>query len=208
MQDTPLAIIINTRGVFICLGHAVFMADFVGSRVDRYEVQARVGTGGMARVYRAHDTNLDRTVAIKILHEHLADDPSFKERFEREAKLVASLSHPNIVQVYDFNVVWRDEFPQYYMVMPFLPGKTLRDVLAEGAAKGELPSYDRVLEVMLSLTEALGYAHAAGMLHRDVKPANIMLTDKGKIILTDFGIARMVVSSRLTQDGVSTGTPA
>jgi serine/threonine protein kinase len=184
------------------------MADFVGSRVDRYEVQARVGTGGMARVYRAHDTNLDRTVAIKILHEHLADDPNFKERFEREAKLVASLSHPNIVQVYDFNVVWRDEFPQYYMVMPFLPGKTLRDVLAEGAAKGELPSYDRVLEVMLSLTEALGYAHAAGMVHRDVKPANIMLTDKGKVILTDFGIARMVVSSRLTQDGVSTGTPA
>ena len=184
------------------------MADTVNIKVDRYLLQERVGTGGMARVYRAIDTNLDRAVAIKILHEHLSDDPSFKERFEREAKLIASLNHPNIVQIYDFNWFERDGYPVYYMVMPFLPGKTLAETLDDLTEAGERMSHDNVLRLALELSDALGYAHTAGMIHRDVKPANIILNERGQAVLTDFGIARLIESSRLTQDGISTGTPA
>jgi hypothetical protein len=184
------------------------MADTVNTKIDRYLLQERIGTGGMARVYRAIDTNLDRAVAIKILHEHLSDDPSFKERFEREAKLIASLNHPNIVQIYDFNWFERDGFPVYYMVMPLILGKTLAETLDDMAVAGERMPHDAVLRLTLELADALGYAHAAGMIHRDVKPANIILNERGQAILMDFGIARLIESSRLTQDGISTGTPA
>ena len=184
------------------------MADTVNTKVDRYLLQERIGTGGMARVYRAIDTNLDRAVAIKILHEHLSDDPSFKERFEREAKLIASLNHPNIVQIYDFNWFERDGYPVYYMVMPLIPGKTLATTLDDLAEAGERLPHDNVLRLALELSDALGYAHTAGMIHRDVKPANIILNERGQAVLTDFGIARLIESSRLTQDGISTGTPA
>lgn len=184
------------------------MVDIVNTRIDRYLLQERIGTGGMARVYKAVDTNLDRLVAIKILHEHLSDDPSFKERFEREAKLIASLNHPNIVQIYDFNWFERDGYPVYYMVMPFIPGKTLATVLDDLALRNEHMPHDNVLRLALELADALGYAHNAGMVHRDVKPANIILNERGQAVLTDFGIARLIESSRLTQDGISTGTPA
>lgn len=184
------------------------MADTANLRIDRYVLQERIGTGGMARVYKALDTNLDRPVAIKILHEHLSDDPSFKERFENEAKLIASLNHPNIVQIYDFNWYDRDGFPVYYMVMPYIPGKTLATILDEYALTNTRMPHDNVLRLTMELADALGYAHAAGMIHRDVKPANIILNERGQAILTDFGIARLIESSRLTQDGISTGTPA
>jgi serine/threonine protein kinase len=184
------------------------MADIVNTRIDRYLLQERIGTGGMARVYKAIDTNLDRLVAIKILHEHLSDDPSFKERFEREAKLIASLNHPNIVQIYDFNWFERDGYPVYYMVMPFIPGKTLATVLDDLYTRNERMPHDNVLRLALEMADALGYAHNAGMVHRDVKPANIILNERGQAVLTDFGIARLIESSRLTQDGISTGTPA
>lgn len=184
------------------------MADSVNTRIDRYILQERIGTGGMARVYKAIDTNLDRAVAIKILHEHLSDDPSFKERFEREAKLIASLNHPNIVQIYDFNWFEQDGYPVYYMVMPFIPGDTLATVLENLHDDSERMSHDHVLRLGLELADALGYAHSAGMIHRDVKPANIILNERDQAVLTDFGIARLIESSRLTQDGISTGTPA
>ena len=184
------------------------MADTANIKIDRYLLQERIGSGGLARVYRAIDTNLDRAVAIKILHEHLSDDPSFKERFEREAKLIASLNHPNIVQIYDFNWFERDGYPVYYMVMPLIPGKTLATILDELAETGERMAHDNVLRLTLDLADALGYAHTAGMIHRDVKPANIILNERDQAVLTDFGIARLIESSRLTQDGISTGTPA
>jgi serine/threonine protein kinase len=186
------------------------MTDVISSRIDRYELYERIGTGGMARVYRAKDLNLDRIVAIKILHDHLADDPTFKERFEREARFVAALNHPNIVQIFDFNAIERDGFPIYYMVMPFIAGRSLRDVIEDVESRGERLSYDRIMRLMLDVTDALSYAHAAGVVHRDVKPANILIDTEGKAVLTDFGIARMAQgnSSRLTQDGMSTGTPA
>lgn len=178
------------------------------NRLERYEIRERLGAGGMARVYRAWDTHLERLVAIKILHEHLADDDTFKERFEREAKFIASLNHPNIVQVYDYKATERDGFPLYYMVMSYVEGKTLRQVLEEAANARQPLSHAEVLHYTHNLCDALGYAHERGMVHRDVKPGNVILNARGDAILTDFGIARMVATSRLTQDGVSTGTPA
>jgi serine/threonine protein kinase len=206
MRRIPLAcmIVVDDDALWSPSG----MAEIINSRLDRYVIQERIGAGGMARVYKAWDTNLERPVAVKILHEHLADDSNFKERFEREAKLVAALNHPNIVQIYDFNAVERDGSTLYYMVMSYIPGKTLRDLLEELAARDEILSFDRILELMFNLIDAIGYAHAAGMVHRDVKPGNILLNEHGQAVLTDFGIARMLQSARLTQDGVSTGTPA
>ena len=183
------------------------MIDLINGQLDRYELKERIGTGGMARVYKAWDTSLERLVAIKILHEHLADDPTFKERFEREAKFIASFNHPNIVQVYDFNVIYRDGLSVCYMVMSYIPGQTLRDMLEESTMQGKHLPLARVRELVDDLTQALGYAHMRGMVHRDVKPGNILLNEHGRAILTDFGIARMVQSNRLTADGVSTGTP-
>jgi serine/threonine protein kinase len=184
------------------------MTEMSNTRIDRYEIRERVGSGGMARVYKAWDTVLERLVAVKILHDHLADDPSFKERFEREAKIVAGFDHPNIVRIYDYSVVDRDGYPLYYMVMSYISGKTLRRLLEESSTAGELLSQQRMLAIIENIADALGYAHARGMVHRDVKPGNILLNEQGQAILTDFGIARLAEGSRLTQEGVSTGTPA
>lgn len=183
------------------------MTDAGVLKIERYEIRDKVGTGGSARVYKAWDTVLDRFVAIKVLHDHLADDDSFRERFEREAKFVASFNHPNIMQIYDFSIVERDGYPVYYMVMPYIAGKSLRQVLEQALLTGQKLPFDLVLRLMEDLSAALTYAHNQGMTHRDVKPGNILLDERGAAILTDFGIARLVNSSRLTQEGVSTGTP-
>ncbi len=183
------------------------MIDLLNGQLDRYELKERLGSGGMARVYKAWDTNLERLVAIKILHEHLADDPTFKERFEREAKFIAGFNHPNVVQVYDYDVINRNGVPLCYMVMSYIPGQTLREYLEAAETRSERLPHERVRELVMDMTNALGYAHARGMVHRDVKPGNIILDEHGKAVLTDFGIARMVQSTRLTADGVSTGTP-
>ena len=181
---------------------------FMSASLGRYEVRERLGTGGMARVFKGYDTNLGRVVAIKILHEHLADEPTFKERFEREAKLVGSLNHPYIVQMYDYNTIYRGGQSIYYMVMSYLPGPTLREVMSEISTKDEHFSHERVLHITLILLEALGYAHDRGMIHRDVKPANILMNERNEPVLTDFGIARLVQGSSLTQEGLTVGTPA
>ena len=184
------------------------MTDASTTRIGRYELRERLGAGGMARVYKAWDTTLQRLVAIKILHEHLAEDPSFKERFEREARMVASFNHPNIVQLYDFDSVTLNGFLQYYMVMSYVPGTTLRRELdTQPAPQRGLP-LERAQTISNDLCAALTYAHARGMVHRDVKPGNVLIDENGRAILTDFGIARLAQSTRLTQDGSSTGTPA
>jgi serine/threonine protein kinase len=174
----------------------------------RYEIRERIGAGGMARVFKALDVNLDRWVAVKILHDHLVDDPSFKERFTREAKFVASLNHPNIVQIYDYNSFERDGVPVYYMVMPLIKGPTLRAIIDSHARNGRPLPHAQALKLVLDLCDALGYAHEQGMAHRDIKPGNVMMDSSGRTILTDFGIARMITAPRLTQDSVATGTPA
>lgn len=173
----------------------------------RYEVQERIGTGGMARVYKAYDTNLERVVAIKLLHDHLADHGTFKERFIREAKFVAGFNHPNIVQVYDFNVLETEDGALYYMVMPYIPGPTLKQVLSDLSRSGQRMPHNRVLEIFRDLCDALSYAHSRGMIHRDVKPANILFDEHDRAVLTDFGIARLAESSGLTQEGFTAGTP-
>jgi serine/threonine protein kinase len=175
--------------------------------IDRYELRERLGAGGMARVYKAWDTRLERWVAIKILHDHLADDPNFKDRFEREAKFIASLSHPNIVQVFDYK---RDESfgeAMYYMVMPLIEGQTLRQLVIDENGRFRRLPVTRLLQITKDLTDALAYAHEQGMVHRDVKPGNVLISTDGRAILTDFGIARMAASARTTLDGTSSGTP-
>src|SRR5260221_12059951 len=137
----------------------------------------------MAEVFKAYQQSLDRYVAVKLLHPFLADDPEFKDRFEREARNVARLRHPNIVQVYDFE--YDTESESYYMVMEFIAGQTLKDYLVQLGGK-RMP-IGEVLRIMRGATEALSYAHARGMIHRDVKPATLMMDTDGRIVLTDFG---------------------
>lgn len=183
------------------------MSEITQTRIGRYEIRERIGAGGTARVYKAWDSNLERMVALKILYEHLAEDTTFKERFEREAKLIAGFNHPNIVQVYDFNTYVRDDIPFYYMVMSYIPGRTLREELEELQKQGKSLPFDRILQIMINLTDALGYAHQRDMVHRDVKPGNIIFREDGQAVLTDFGIARMTRSERMTQQGMTSGTP-
>jgi beta-lactam-binding protein with PASTA domain len=174
----------------------------VGRLVDgRYLVESRIAAGGMATVYRALDRRLDREVALKVMHDNLAVDDEFVYRFVREARAAARLSHPNVVQVFDQG---SDE-GTLYLAMEYLPGRTLRDVLAERGALTPRESVS-VLEPVLG---ALGAAHRAGIVHRDVKPENVILTDDGRIKVADFGLAGAItgpISS--TANGELLGTVA
>ncbi len=171
----------------------------------KYAVTAQIGRGGMADVYRARHPTLDRDVAIKVIQPQFVTTGEFEERFRREAKLVASLRHPNIVQVYDYDVV--DGQP--YMVMEFLDGASLAERLAQYRARGERPPLDETPHILEAIAAALDYAHDRGAIHRDVKPANILFTSTGEPVLTDFGIAKMVGGAvQLSARGMPIGTPA
>jgi tetratricopeptide (TPR) repeat protein/tRNA A-37 threonylcarbamoyl transferase component Bud32 len=172
--------------------------------LGKYELQERLGRGGMAEVYKAHHPELDRLVAIKILHPHLADEPDFITRFRREAQAIAQLRHPHIVQVFDFDT----DNGQPYMVMEYLPGRSLKDSLDERFARGERLPVDAVLNLFRDLLGAVQYAHAQGMIHRDLKPANVIERPDGRAVLTDFGIARLLSAHKLTATGESFGSPA
>ncbi len=182
------------------------MSDRVGEIIDgRYEITSLISRGGMATVYSAMDLRLDRTVAIKIMHEHLAQDEEFVSRFIREAKAAAALSHPNLVQVYDQG--WNQGgIPAVFLVMEYIPGATLRDHLF---AVGHLGTKES-LEIIEQVLSALVYAHRAGIIHRDIKPENIMITSDGRAKLGDFGLARAVsMGNTLTADAnVLLGTVA
>lgn len=160
----------------------------------------------MAEVYRAYHSALDRYVAIKILHPFLSDDPEFKDRFEREARNVAKLKHPNIVQVYDFD--YDPEGESYYMVMELINGPTLKDRLFDLGSVGQQFAVTDTLHIIGSAAEALAYAHARNMIHRDVKPANLMIDEDSRVVLTDFGIAKIVTGAQFTSTGGMIGTPA
>jgi serine/threonine-protein kinase len=151
---------------------------------DRYRVDARIGSGGMAEVYRGHDPVLNRTVAIKILLAQWARDMSFVDRFRREAQAAARLNHPNIVAVYDTGV----DGDTKWIVMEYIEGKTLHDFLADGRR----PTPVQACEIAGSICGALASAHAQGVIHRDIKPANVMVTRDGTVKLMDLGIARLV----------------
>jgi serine/threonine-protein kinase len=175
----------------------------VGRVLDgRYHVESRLARGGMATVYLAVDRRLDRTIAIKVMHPQLAEDEEFVSRFIREAKSAARLSHPNVVAVYDQGA----DDGTVFLAMEHVAGRTLRDLMRE---KGRL-SARQTLEVMESVLAALGAAHHAGIVHRDVKPENVLLADDGRIKVADFGLARAVsgATSHTSATGVLMGTVA
>ncbi|GGX16973.1 Stk1 family PASTA domain-containing Ser/Thr kinase [Streptomyces lomondensis] len=160
----------------------------------RYELGQVLGRGGMAEVYLAHDTRLGRTVAVKTLRADLARDPSFQARFRREAQSAASLNHPAIVAVYDTGEDYIDNVSIPYIVMEYVDGSTLRELLHSG--RRLLP--ERAMEMTIGILQGLEYAHRNGIVHRDIKPANVMLTRNGQVKVMDFGIARAMGDSGMT----------
>ncbi|HEX6951876.1 MAG TPA: protein kinase [Gaiellaceae bacterium] len=166
---------------------------------DRYELEELVGTGGMSSVFRARDRQLERRVAIKILHQHYAEDPEYLERFRREARAVAKLSHPNIVTVIDRG----DDDGRQYIVFEHVEGENLKELVIRS---GRLP-VRRALELALAVADGLAFAHNHGLVHRDVKPQNVLLNRDGEVKVTDFGIARSLhVDQGVTQTGTVLGT--
>jgi serine/threonine-protein kinase len=175
------------------------MADLSGRLIAaRYQVQSLVASGGMASVYLATDTVLEREVALKVIHPHLAGDKSFVDKFRREAKMAAKLSHPNLVNVFDQG----SDGQIIFLAMEYVPGITLRDAMNDFGALDA----NRTLEIIEPLTAGLAAAHSAGILHRDLKPENVFLSDAGSIKLGDFGLARAISSH--TQTGSVVGTVA
>ncbi len=181
--------------------------EFIGRYLGKYRIVERVGRGGMAQVFKAYHPDLDRFVAIKLLHQFLAEDPEFKTRFKHEAQNVAKLRYPNVLQVYDFDFDEASE--SYYMVTEFIEGPTLKSLLLDLASEGKRLPLAETVRICRDVGRALAYAHARGMIHRDVKPANVMIDADGRIVLTDFGIAKILGGSTgLTASGALMGTPA
>lgn len=173
----------------------------VGQVLDgRYRIESRIARGGMATVYVARDIRLDRVIALKVMHPNLAQDDDFVRRFIGEAKAAAGLSHRNVVAVYDQGT----DGQHVFLAMEYVPGHTLRDLLAERGRLGPREA----LEIMQPVLAALGAAHRAGLVHRDVKPENVLLTDDGQIRVADFGLARAETASKQTKTGMIIGTVA
>jgi serine/threonine-protein kinase len=166
----------------------------------RYRFERRLGHGGMATVYLAHDTELDRAVAVKLLAENVAADAELRERFVREARLAARLSHPNVVSVFDAG----EDHGRPYIVMEHVEGETLAELLAR---RGRLPP-EEARQLALQACRGLAHAHESGLVHRDVKPQNLLLRRDGTLKIADFGIARAVEGTSLTQAGTVLGTAA
>lgn len=189
----------------------------VPERLDKYKLVERLGHGGLAEVWKALDTQLERHVAIKLLRPDLRSDPKFLMRFQREAQLIASLHHPNIVQIHDFQVFRSEDdspTPIAYMVMDYVEGETLADYIGRTSGKGQVPSPTEILNIFTSISLAVDYAHQHTMIHRDIKPANILLDKRntsinpmGEPLLTDFGVARLLGASSNTMSGAQLGTP-
>ena len=158
---------------------------------DRYEILKILGEGGMANVYLAQDTILERKVAVKVLRGDLASDEKFVRRFQREALAASSLNHPNVVQMYDVG----EDDGNFYIVMEYIEGRTLKQLIKK---RGKL-TFSEVVDIMLQLTEGMSHAHDAYIIHRDIKPQNVLILDNGLVKITDFGIAMALNSSQLTQ---------
>lgn len=192
------------------------MAMDTGSRrLGRYELREHLGRGGMAEVWKALDTQLQRYVAIKLMHADLQDDPTFITRFLREARIMASLHHPNIVQIHDFQVSGppESEGPLAYIVMDYIEGPTLADYIHNTSGMHKFPSAAQIVNFFLSIGSAVDFAAQQGMIHRDIKPANILLDTHntaqnpvGEPMLTDFGIARLLATSTGVMSGSWLGT--
>lgn len=159
---------------------------------DRYECLKRIGSGGMGDVYKAHDRRLDRIVAIKVLKSEYNEDENFIRKFRRESLAAASISHPNIVSIYDVGMETVGDEDVYYIVMEYIDGKTLKELIKE---EGML-SQNQALNYLIQIAEALKIAHNKNIIHRDIKSQNIMVTRDNRVKVTDFGIARMAEMPR------------
>jgi serine/threonine-protein kinase len=178
------------------------MSELVGRKLGKYMLEAQLGEGGMAAVFQSQHPQFHRPVAIKILPPTIGQDPSFRTRFEREGRTIASLNHPSIIRVYDID----EADGLFYMVMDLLPGGTLEARLREGGLDRRWS-----VDLVVKMAEALEYAHTHGVIHRDIKPSNILLDGEGQPVLADFGIARMAQAEgdpNLTAVGTVMGTPA
>ena len=180
------------------------MADLIGRNLGKYRIVAHLGQGGMAQVYKAYQPGLDRYVAIKVLHPHLAKDQEFVGRFEREARLVSRLRHQHILQVFDFE----SNTEQHYMVMELVNGPNLRDEFAYRRQKGQVYSLPEIGRMLIALCQGAAYAHQQGMIHRDIKPSNLMFTEDGQLLIVDFGIARILGNTQYTITGALIGSPS
>jgi len=169
---------------------------------DRYKIEELIGRGGMSTVYKATDPNLQRDVAIKLIHPYLSNDADFIRRFQTEAATVAAFHHPNIVQVYDFN----HDGENFYIVLEYIPGETLQDHLDGLKASGTKISLNQAIRILLDICDALAYAHEKGVIHRDIKPANIMLNERGRAVLMDFGLIKILKAASHTATGAIVGT--
>ena len=176
------------------------MAGLIGQRLGQYGILSVLGQGGMSTVYRARQLSIHRDVAIKVIEARVSQDDDFLKRFEQEAQLIATLSHTHIVKVFDYG----RQDTKIYLVMELLSGGTLNDMLQ----KGPLPP-DRVFRIVDQATSALDYAHQKGVVHRDLKPQNLLFDEAGNVLLSDFGLAMLVnQTSAMTQTGLTLGTPA
>lgn len=188
------------------------MADLIGRTLGKYRIEARIGSGGMGEVYRGVHVSLNRPAAIKVMSQHVAGDSNFQERFKREARSAAALTHPNIVEVYDFG----EENGLYFLVMELVSDGSLHTLLRRRAA-GAPPSLPLLLHLIRQAAEGIGYAQRQGMTHRDIKPDNLLLrrqtvppgaNEAYVLKITDFGLARMTEGDMLTVTGTILGTPA
>ncbi len=175
------------------------MPDLLGATLGPYQILEQIGLGGMATVYKAYQPGMNRLVALKVLPEHYARDPKFTKRFEREAQVVAKLEHRNIIPIYDYGS--HDNIT--YLAMRYLQAGTVKDILAHGA----LPLND-VAKLLSDISSALDYAHSQGIIHRDVKPSNVLVDKQGNAYLTDFGIAKVLEGTADFTGSSVLGTPA
>ncbi|MFW6096893.1 MAG: protein kinase domain-containing protein [Chloroflexota bacterium] len=176
---------------------------WIGKKLGgRYLIQEMLGQGGMSAVYKAMDENLNRVVAVKLIHPHLSTDPEFVRRFEEEARAVAQLRHPNIIQVFDFD----HDDDVYYIVFEFVPGETLQDRLKRLHENDRRMDIEQAISIGAQLADALDYAHSRNMIHRDVKPANVMLNVNNDPVLMDFGIVKIMGGTQHTATGAVMGT--
>lgn len=174
----------------------------IGRTISQYKVLEKLGEGGMGVVYKAHDTKLQRDVALKFLPHYLTSDSNEKERFYHEARAASALNHPNITTVYDIN-----EFDnQIYLAMEFVEGQTLKNIVL--AMHSSPITINKILDIAIQVCDGLAAAHERGIVHRDIKSENIMLTPKGQVKIMDFGLAKVKGATKLTRTGSTLGTAA